>query len=145
MAAKLRTGGVTAEVFPDSQQLSQRILALAQAKIPFKATAGLHHPLRSQHRLTYQPDSTVATMHGFLNVVLLATFAYQQSISLDEAIALLETSEITQFHFTETHLTWHDRVLSTSEMIQARQQFFHSFGSCSFKEPLTDLYALELL
>lgn len=50
-AAKLRTGGITPDALPDSIQLSQRILALAKTQIPFKATAGLHHPLRGNYRL----------------------------------------------------------------------------------------------
>ncbi|HEY9643969.1 MAG TPA: hypothetical protein V6C57_25990, partial [Coleofasciculaceae cyanobacterium] len=44
-AAKLRTGGVTAADFPSRAQLGQVILALAKARVPFKATAGLHHAL----------------------------------------------------------------------------------------------------
>lgn len=144
-AAKLRTGGVTTVAFPDSHQLSHHILALAEAGIPFKATAGLHHPLRSQQCLTDQSDSPVATMHGFLNVAILAAFAHQQNISLDEAVALLETSELTQFHFTHTDLSWRDRSLSVSEIIHSRQQFFRSFGSCAFQDPLTDLQAMGLL
>jgi hypothetical protein len=59
-AAKLRTGGISANAFPDSAQLSQRVLAFADAQISFKATAGLHHPLRGDYRLTYQPNSPSA-------------------------------------------------------------------------------------
>ncbi|WP_431655335.1 hypothetical protein [Pantanalinema rosaneae] len=144
-AAKLRTGGVTAVAFPDSHQLSHRILALAAAGIPFKATAGLHHPLRGKHLLTEQPHSPVAMMHGFLNVVVLAALVYQQSLSLDEATALLETLTIAPLQFTDTAIRWHDRTLSIPEINQSRQQFFHSFGSCSFQDPITDLHTLGLL
>jgi len=34
--------------------------------VPFKATAGLHHPLRCIHPLTHEPNSPAAAMHGFL-------------------------------------------------------------------------------
>lgn len=144
-AAKLRTGGMTSNLFPDSAQLSQRILSFAQARIPFKATAGLHHPLRGNYRLTYQPDSPAATMHGFLNVALLAAFAYQQSMTPDEATALLEERSIAAFQFTDTEVIWRNRHLSSQEVEQSRQQFFHSFGSCSFQEPIDDLHTLNLL
>lgn len=144
-AAKLRTGGTIPAAFPDNKQLSQRILALSEAQISFKATAGLHHPLPGQHHLSDQPDRSVATMHGFLNVAILAAFAYQKKMLLDEAIALLETASITQFQFTDTELTWRDRTLSTTEIMRSRQQFFHSFGSCSFQDPITDLHSLHLL
>ena len=145
VAAKLRTGGITNHSFPDCTQLGDRILSFAQAQIPFKATAGLHHPLRGDYRLTYQPDSSDATMHGFLNVAILASLAYQQSITQDEAVALLEERSITSFQFTNTEVIWRNHRLSVPAIEQARQQFFHSFGSCSFQEPLDDLHNLGLL
>ncbi len=144
-AAKLRTGGITSAAFPDSTQLSQRILALANAQIPFKATAGLHHPLRGNYRLTYQPNSTATTMHGFLNVAMLAALAYHQNISPDEAVAILEEQSICSFRFTDTQLGWRDRVLSLEAIQRSRQQFFRSFGSCSIQEPIDDLYQYKLL
>ncbi|MGB3206910.1 MAG: hypothetical protein WBB28_18150, partial [Crinalium sp.] len=66
IAAKIRTGGITAEAFPTTNQLSKYIFAFAEAQLPFKATAGLHHLLPGKYRLTYEPDSQLATMHGFL-------------------------------------------------------------------------------
>lgn len=145
VAAKLRTGGLTSDTFPDSAQLAQTILSLAKAHIPFKATAGLHHPLRGDRRLTSKPDSTSTTMHGFLNVALLAAFAHQQSMALQDAIALLEEQSIHSFHFTETAISWRQHTLSLAALERSRQQFFHSFGSCSIQEPIDDLRTLRLL
>ncbi|NJO41776.1 MAG: hypothetical protein HC865_14375 [Cyanobacteria bacterium RU_5_0] len=144
-AAKLRTGGITRDAFPDSIQLSQHILSLAKAQIPFKATAGLHHALRGNYRLTYQPESDSTIMHGFLNVAILAAFAYQQSLILDEALAILEEPSIAQFQFSPTEVSWRDRSLSIPEIELSRQQFFRSFGSCSFQEPIDDLHTLGFL
>src|SRR5215475_630379 len=53
--AKVRTGGVTADAFPSSSELARFIKVCAQEDVPFKATAGLHHPLRSVNRMTYAP------------------------------------------------------------------------------------------
>lgn len=145
VAAKLRTGGVTSDAFPNSAQLCQPIISLAKAQIPFKATAGLHHPLRGHHRLTDAPNSASTAMHGFLNVALLAAFAYQQRITLDAAIALLEERSIHHFQFTETAIRWRDYSLSLLELEHSRQKFFHSFGSCSIQEPINDLQTLSLL
>jgi len=145
IAAKLRTGGITSDAFPDSAQLAQAILSLAKANIPFKATAGLHHPLRGDRRLTYNPDSAFTTMHGFLNVAMLAAAAYQQSVSLDDAIALLEEQSIHAFGFIETSIHWRNYALSLAALERSRQQFFHSFGSCSIQEPIDDLHSLRLL
>lgn len=144
-AAKLRTGGVSSSAFPDTAQLSQRILSLAQARVPFKATAGLHHPLPGNYRLTYEPNSAVGTMHGFLNVAVLAALAYQQALPLDGAVALLTETSITPFQFSETGLGWRDRTLSLEDIGVARQQFFRSLGSCSLQEPIADLKTLHLL
>ena len=72
--AKIRTGGETADKFPAPESVIEFMRLCAAAKVPFKATAGLHHPLRSVHRFTYQPESPSGMMHGFLNVFLAAAF-----------------------------------------------------------------------
>jgi len=145
VGAKLRTGGITRDAFPSSTQLGQQIISLANAQIPFKATAGLHHPLRGQHPLTDAPNSDSTTMHGFLNVALLAALAYHQKVTLEDAIALLEEHSIHAFQFTETAIHWRDYRLALAELEQSRQQFFHSFGSCSIQVPIDDLQTLRLL
>ena len=45
--AKVRTGGLTPDAFPAAGDLARWISRCAAARVPFKATAGLHHPLRS--------------------------------------------------------------------------------------------------
>jgi hypothetical protein len=70
--AKIRTGGETADKFPAAESAVEFIRLCGAANVAFKATAGLHHPLRSVHRLTYQPGSPSGMMHGFLNVFLAA-------------------------------------------------------------------------
>lgn len=73
--AKVRTGGITEAAFPPSHALARFIQACAQAGVPFKATAGLHHPLRGEYRLTYEAEPPHGMMFGFLNVFLAAAFA----------------------------------------------------------------------
>src|ERR1017187_4794564 len=73
--AKVRTGGLTPETIPSSEALADFLGEAASRHIAFKATAGLHHPIRSLHPLTYAPDSPCATMHGFVNVFVAAAFA----------------------------------------------------------------------
>ncbi len=70
--AKIRSGGVTGDAFPTAAEVARFIVAASSAGVPFKATAGLHHPLRGDYRLTYEDDSPEGTMHGFLNVFLAA-------------------------------------------------------------------------
>ncbi len=66
--AKLRAGGVVEEAFPAVEQIAGFIARCAELGVPFKATAGLHHPLRCIRPLTYEPHSREAPMHGFLNL-----------------------------------------------------------------------------
>lgn len=143
--AKLRTGGTTADAFPSFSQLCQSVLALAAAQVPFKATAGLHHPFPGQYRLTYEPESPRALMHGFLNVILLAALLYWQKLTTEEALILLQQPTLDEFQFTETEIIWKTHHLSCSEIRTFRQQFFRSFGSCSFQEPIEHLQNLQLL
>jgi hypothetical protein len=138
IAAKLRTGGITPEAFPRTNQLCEYIFAFAGAKIPFKATAGLHHLLPGKYRLTYEPDSQLATMYGFLNVILLAAFIYTQKLTQQQALNLLQETSINSFQFQPDSITWQQQQLSILDIEKSRQ-FFRSFGSCSFQEPIADI------
>jgi hypothetical protein len=144
-SAKIRTGGITANAFPSVTQLYQYVLAFAQARVPFKATAGLHHPLPGNHRLTYEPDSPSTTMHGFLNVAIVAAFVYWQKITLEEGLEVLKESASDRFQFQEDGIGWSKHQLNISQLEEVRQRFFRSFGSCSFQEPIDDLKTLKLL
>lgn len=144
-AAKIRTGGVTAEAFPSAEQLAQFMAAFIEAKVPFKATAGLHHPLPAIHALTYEPDSPTARMHGFLNVALAAALLDAQKIDLAAAQELLQMTTLDRCQITDDRITWNDRSLNRMEIAAARKFGFRSFGSCSFREPIADLKELHLL
>lgn len=138
-AAKIRTGGTTINAFPSVFQLSQCIFSFAEAQVPFKATAGLHHPLPAEYPLTSEPDSPATLMHGFLNVAILAAFAYWQKVRSEEALEILKEISNDAFQFKEDRVCWRDRCLDILEIAAARQYFFRSFGSCSFQEPVNDL------
>ncbi len=142
--AKVRTGGLTPDAIPSSADVAGFLCRAAQLRMPFKATAGLHHPLRSQRPLTYALDSPRAAMHGFLNVFLAAAFAWD---GLERAALqdILEEREATAFRFSQREVEWQGRRLSSAQVRAARRDFAHSFGSCSFEEPVTELRELELL
>ncbi len=143
-AAKIRTGGETADKIPDSVRVVEFMKLCADAKVPFKATAGLHHPLRSVHRLTYQPDSASALMHGFLNVFLAAAFL-RKGMEQQVAVELLNEQSAEAIRFDADGIMWRERRLTANEIAAARQDFSISFGSCSFSEPIDDLRSLGLL
>ncbi|HYU48053.1 MAG TPA: hypothetical protein VEK84_17960 [Terriglobales bacterium] len=142
--AKLRTGGETADRFPDSARVVEFVRLCALAGVPFKATAGLHHPIRSVHRLTYQPDSPSGMMHGFLNVFLAAAFV-KAGMGTPLALELLEEQSAAAMQFDSEGVEWREHRLSRPEVAAARQDFSISFGSCSFTEPVDDLRSLGLL
>jgi hypothetical protein len=142
--AKIRTGGETADKFPAPESVIEFIRLCAEANVPFKATAGLHHPLRSVHRFTYQPDSPSGIMHGFVNVFLAAAFL-RAGMEPKIAVQLLDEQSADAFHFDLDGVSWRKHRLSRREIEAARQRFAVSFGSCSFTEPVDDLKSIRLL
>ena len=142
--AKVRTGGETANLFPSIENLARFLAACANAKLCFKATAGLHYPIRAAHRFTYEPDSPSGTMHGFVNVFLAASFMLY-GMDASAATALLIEESGAAFRFPDHGVTWHNEILSNAQLLRARQSFCLSFGSCSFEEPVDDLRVLQLL
>jgi hypothetical protein len=142
--AKVRTGGVTADAFPSSFDLARFIKICAEEDVPFKATAGLHHPLRSVNKLTYAPDSASAMMHGFLNVFLAAAFA-QSGMDVDRLVELLEEQSPGAFQFDSGGVTWRDEMIVRGQLRNSRNLLAIAFGSCSFEEPIEDLKRIGLL
>jgi hypothetical protein len=142
--AKIRTGGETADKFPAPESVIEFIRLCAVANVPFKATAGLHHPLRSAHRFTYQPESPSGIMHGFVNVFLAAAFL-RAGIETGVAIQLLDEQSAQAFRFDLDGVGWRQHRLHRREIAAARQDFSISFGSCSFTEPIDDLRSLHIL
>lgn len=142
--AKVRTGGLTPEAFPDPAALARFLVACREAGCAFKATAGLHHPVRSRQPLTYAADSPQGVMHGFLNLFAAATLAHTGA-SVDEVEALLREERPGAFVFDESGLAWRSRRLASAAITEARRGFALGFGSCSFSEPTADLGALGFL
>lgn len=141
--AKVRTGGTTADAFPASADLASFLATCVGERVPFKATAGLHHPLRGDYALTYEPGSAAGRMYGFLNVIL-ATAFLTAGVSESEVCRLLEEQDISALQFSETGVTWSGHRLTAADLLRSRDVAIQSFGSCSFREPLDDLSALGL-
>ena len=143
--AKIRTGGVTREDFPASREVIRFVRTCSAANVPFKATAGLHHPIRCFKPLTYAENAPQGTMHGFLNMLLMTGFARESfRVGVLEEIMEEEFEEV--FDFTDTGLTWRgEHLLSNAHLKRLRDKGMHSFGSCSFDEPVADLQELGLL
>jgi hypothetical protein len=173
--AKIRTGGLTPDAFPTSEVLANFLTDCARHDVAFKATAGLHHPIRCSKPLTYEADAPVGIMHGFLNVFVAATAAWAsgKTIECQHDFAIRAASEghpeATMHAPFPTQTGGGDVKLYTRilQMVSgfdirddgihqpihlprtvielARKNFAISFGSCSFEEPIEDLKALNLL
>ena len=167
--AKLRTGGVTAEAFPSVETIAGFLARCSELGLPFKATAGLHHPLRCTRPFTYAADSPRGTMHGFLNLFTAAAIAWEarrqrperhrlprtrrQAVGWPPPRAMLATCladpERANWHFGDDALTWSgDRQpvrIELDTLREVRSNFALSFGSCSFEEPIQEMRELDLL
>ena len=129
VALKFRTGGVSADLFPDSTALATCIEASLDRELPFKCTAGMHHAVR------HRDDMTGFEHHGFLNV-LLATRA-----SLDGAgpVEVAQVLEHTDGNEVAAQLS------ADPDLALRSRRWFSSFGSCSVLEAHEDLVELGLL
>lgn len=144
MRAKVRAGGVTQGQFPAAADLVRFLERCHQLRLAFKATAGLHHPLAGEYRLTYAPDSARGRMFGFLTLFAAAA-AVRADWPHDRIVALLQEDSRQAFRFDEAGLHWDGRRLMPEELAALRSASAIAFGSCSFSEPLTDLRALGYL
>ncbi|TMQ94733.1 hypothetical protein ETD83_23540 [Actinomadura soli] len=128
--AKFRTGGVKPHLYPSPDELAAAIKAVVDAAVPFKATAGLHHPVRNT-----DPE-TGFHQHGFLNL-LLATDAAAEGRPVDGLAAVLADRDAPS-------IASRVAALGDERAAAARARFL-SFGTCSITDPLNELAALGLL
>ncbi|HKW12099.1 MAG TPA: hypothetical protein VJO33_17055 [Gemmatimonadaceae bacterium] len=142
--AKIRTGGVSDEAFPDAEQVVHFLMSCAAHDVRFKATAGLHHPWRGRYPLTYEQAAPTAVMFGFLNLFVAAAVA-RRGASADEIIGVLQAERGSEFRFGDDDVRWRDIRVTRQELLESHATFALSFGSCSFEEPVYDLRRLALL
>ena len=135
IGVKIRCGGATPEDFPTPAALAAGMHETFGCGLPFKATAGLHHPWRH-----FSPD--VGTWrHGFLNLAAAsAALVLTGDLNRVEDILAVQQPGILSGH----HLRLGDETFSIADLSSARV-FFRSYGSCSFDEPVEDLVAMGSL
>lgn len=136
-AAKIRTGGTVAEAFPSPQSVLRFLRTCRAVGVRFKATAGLHHPLRGEYALTYEAGAVRGTMYGYLNVFVAAALVWS-GCDDETVLAVLEERDPAAFAPDESGLAWRQVHLATSLLHEVRARFIAGFGSCSFREPLDE-------
>ncbi|WP_432834000.1 hypothetical protein [Dactylosporangium sp. CA-092794] len=125
-AAKFRTGGLAAELFPTPMELAAVICACRDRALPFKLTAGLHHALR------HTDAETGLVHHGFLNI-LVAVLAAADGAEPADLGGVLATTDAPPLA---------DRILPA---LDRERPLWVGFGSCSVRDPVADLVTLGLL
>jgi hypothetical protein len=136
---KLRTGGLDAAAFPPVERVALVLAACRDHGVPFKATAGLHHPVR--HRA-----SEPRTMsHGFLNVFGAGILARAAAAGESRIRQILADEREEAFSFHPDRFCWNDLCATTAQIAEARTDAVVSFGSCSVDEPWDDLQRLGLV
>jgi hypothetical protein len=143
--AKIRCGGVTSDAIPPAARVAQVIAACDAARVPLKATAGLHHPVRGEQPLTYDDSPPRAVMHGFMNVFLGGALLAAGEVDEAGLVAVLEETDAGAFSFDDEGAAWRDRRAPTGRIAEIRSGFLAGFGSCSFEEPVADLKGLGWL
>lgn len=138
---KVRTGGVTPEAIPASRDVARFLRACADADLPFKATAGLHHPMRGEYRLTYDASAARGTMFGYLNIFLAAVQA-RAGASVEQLVLTLDGRNRAMLGIHDEEIRWEGGRASVEALTTMRHDFAVAFGSCSFREPLDDLGTL---
>ncbi|MDF1505685.1 hypothetical protein [Roseisolibacter sp. H3M3-2] len=138
---KLRTGGVTPDAFPPAAAVLDFLAACAAHGVAAKCTAGLHHPLRGEHALTYEDGCARGTMYGFVGVFLAAAPLHAGHVPAAVA-PLLEERDPGAFAFDAAGAAWRGLRVDAGTLADARVHRLAAFGSCSFEEPLHDLQAL---
>jgi hypothetical protein len=107
--------------------------------VPFKATAGLHHPFR-------HVDSTTGfVQHGFVNLVGAAVLASAHDLEADILENIVADQKSASFSLTPDGFSWRELRANEGEIREARSNLFTAYGSCSFAEPVEDLTALGIL
>jgi len=125
--AKVRCGGATTPRAPD---LAGFVSACRRLGVPFKATAGLHHPVHTGDE------------HGFLNLLFAAVSCATWPQRPEQIERVLEERNPRAFTIERDSIRWHDASISIADCAEARAHLLRSVGSCSFEEPVADLRRL---
>jgi hypothetical protein len=130
--AKIRCGGASPDAFPSDEAVARFVAECVRLGLPFKATAGLHHPFRTRD------DQIGVLQHGFVN--LLAATA----LAAADGTVIIAEADPDAFELGADGLRWRDRVADADTLARARG-LFAAYGSCSFEEPVADLVTYGIL
>lgn len=136
--AKLRCGGLQQKDFPSVDDVTEFLWSASHERLPFKATAGLHQPVRH-----FDADLGV-WRHGFVNF-LVASVACADGAERATVEAIVEEPDPEAFAISAAAVRWRDLHLPGSAIRRSRREGFIAFGSCDLDEPISALADLGFL
>ena len=131
--AKVRCGGATPDMFPSPAELAAFMTGCRDRGLAFKATAGLHHPIRD------------GIAHGFLNLLGAAVLAHAEGAGRRELVQVLLEEDPRAFTVDDEAFAFHGHAFGGEQVAAARERLFVGYGSCSFSEPVEDLRGMGVL
>jgi hypothetical protein len=125
LVAKVRCGGVQPGMVPAPGELASFVAAAGHHRLPFKATAGLHHPFAAG---VPSEAATGGWRHGFVNILAASARALDGASAgvVHDRLALTDPNELADLAI--------DAAL-------VRTSGFIGMGTCSIVEPVADLRA----
>jgi len=135
---KLRCGGETADAFPAPSEVAGFIMAATDRSLPFKATAGLHQPIR------HLDDDIGIERHGFLNILMASALA-ERGMDATVVEAVIADTDKDAFSVSAAFASWRDHEIPGSALRRVRRTGFVAYGSCDFYEPTEALESLGFL
>jgi hypothetical protein len=139
LGAKVRCGGAAPGATPSVPDLAAFVVAAHAHDVPWKATAGLHHPVRGTHGV-----AGGAVPHGFLNLFVAGAALHAGALDAARVADVLAEEDPHAFVVDPAHVSWRDVRVEPEQIAAARERCV-SFGSCSFAEPVNDLRELGIL
>lgn len=135
---KLRCGGLTAELFPEPAEVAEFIASAINRHIAFKATAGLHQPIR------HFDEELGVHRHGFVNLVVASALGESGTDTATLESVIAET-DAEAFKFGPASVSWRGHDVPGAAMRRMRHSGFVAYGSCDFNEPVEALASLGFL
>lgn len=139
LGAKVRCGGPRPGSTPSVDDLAAFVTAAQEHGVPWKATAGLHHPVRGAHGV-----EGGVVQHGFLNLFVAAVALHAGALEPARVAEVLGEHDPRAFVVDPLHVSWRE-VRVEAEAVAAAREHVVGYGSCSFDEPVNDLRALGII
>ncbi len=139
LGAKLRCGGLAADMFPPPAAVAGFMLHCRELRLAYKLTAGLHQPFR------HVDEATGFTHHGFVNMLAAEVLGRAHGLGAAAVAGIVADEDPASFGLDAAALRWRGLAAGPVEIAAARRDGFLGFGSCDVEEPLAALAARGLL